>query len=210
MTKRKIIKFIMFILILAILIAIIYVTNFMSKNNDADVETNKAPNMASASISQKDDDSIVKVIIDNVFDNILALTIVVIFVTAIINAYMKQRSRDKCLSDFQDFQVTFKMKGGKTIWGKLLLYSRGLELEYKQPYYHKDTKLHKYSFIISKEEFETNIEAIHRYHWDLTPKNQKKREYLLALVHSKEFISDFDCCLCILPIIVGLDHGCIF
>lgn len=117
-----------------------------------------------------------KTFIELLLENVLAITIVLIFFTAIINAFIKQRSRDKCLKDFKDYNVTFKMKNGKAIWGKLLLYSNGLELLYKQPYYDESDGHYEYSYIFGESEFNADIQAIHRYHWDLTPKNKKRRE----------------------------------
>lgn len=108
-------------------------------------------------------------------DNVLAFTIVIIILASVINAFFRQRSRDKCLKDFKDFFITLIMKNGKTVWGKMKLFSSGVELEYKQPYYNEKDSHYEHSYIILHDELESNIQAIHRYHWDITPKNKKQR-----------------------------------
>lgn len=117
-----------------------------------------------------------KGIITLILDNVLALTIIIIFFTALLNTFIKQRSRDKCLKDFKDNYVTFKLKNGKAIWGRLKLYSTDVELMYKNAFYDDTDGHYEYSYIMSEAELDANIHAIHRYHWDLTHKNKKKRE----------------------------------
>jgi hypothetical protein len=109
-------------------------------------------------------------------DNVLALTIVLIILTSILNAFISHRSRDKCLKDFRAFLVTLLLKNGKTILGKMKLFSSGIELEYQQPDYSEVDGYCRNSYIIMNAALEADIQAIHRYHWDLTPKNKKLRE----------------------------------
>ncbi|MFW5799868.1 MAG: hypothetical protein ACOCV8_03540, partial [Spirochaetota bacterium] len=126
-----------------------------------------------------------------ILDNVLALTIVIVFLTAIINAFIKERSRDRCLKDFKDFNVTFKMKNGDTIWGNMKLYSNNIELMYNTPYYDKNDDHYEYSYILSEQELDANIQAIHRYHWDLTPKNQKKRKRSIKISYNPNIFRIF-------------------
>lgn len=109
-------------------------------------------------------------------DNVLALTIVLIIFTSIINAFIRHRSRDKCLKDFSSFFVTLLLKNGKTIRGKMKLFSSSMELEYQQPESEEQDGYSRNSYIMLNDELEADIQAIHRYHWDLTPKNKKLRE----------------------------------
>ena len=105
-----------------------------------------------------------------ILNNVLALTILIIILTSIVSAFIRQRSRDRCLHDFENYFVTLIMKNGRTINGKLKLYSSGMELKFKEPLNNK------YSYIVSYAELERDMQALHRYHWDLTPKNMKQRE----------------------------------
>jgi len=109
-------------------------------------------------------------------DNVLALTIVLIILTSIINAFIRHRSRDKCLKDFSAFFVTLLLKNGKTIRGKMKLFSSSMEIEYQQPDYSEEGGYSRNSYIMMNDELDADIQAIHRYHWDLTPKNKKLRE----------------------------------
>ncbi|MQY77280.1 MAG: hypothetical protein GH155_06600 [Spirochaeta sp.] len=109
-------------------------------------------------------------------DNVLALTIVLILLTSIINAFIKHRSRDKCLKDFRGFFVTLLLKNGKTIRGKMKLFSSSMEIEYQQPESKEQDGYCRNSYIMMNDELEADIQAIHCYHWDLTPKNKRLRE----------------------------------
>jgi len=109
-------------------------------------------------------------------DNVLALTIVLIILTSIINAFIRHRSKDKCLKDFSGFFVTLLLKNGKTIRGKMKLFSSSMELEYQQPESEEQDGYCRNSYIMMNDELEADIQAICRYHWDLTPKNKRLRE----------------------------------
>jgi len=117
-----------------------------------------------------------KNIFTTLMENVLAITIFIIFVSAIISAFIKQRAQDKCLKDFRGFHVTFILQDNIKIWGKLNLYSSGVELEYKEPFFNSKDNHLEHSYIIYQEELDANIQAIHRYHWNLTPKNKKRRK----------------------------------
>ena len=117
-----------------------------------------------------------KDILTTLLDNVLALTIVLIILTSIINAFIRHRSRDKCLKDFSGFFVTLLLKNGKAIRGKMKLLSSSMELEYQQPESEEQDGYCRNSYIMMNDELEADIQAIHRYHWDLTPKNKRLRE----------------------------------
>jgi small nuclear ribonucleoprotein (snRNP)-like protein len=124
-------------------------------------------------------------------ENVLALTIVIIFLTAIINAFIKQRSRDKCLKDFKDFHITAKMKDGRAVWGKLKLFSNAMELIYNNAYYDDSDGHYEYSYIMTQTDFESNVIALHRYLWDLTPKNKKRRERSIKITYRPSIFRRF-------------------
>lgn len=107
-------------------------------------------------------------------DNIFFTTILFIFVTALIGAVLRSRKSDKCLRSFEEFHVTLEEKDGNLVWGKLFVYSTGLELTYAKPV--QDLEGHiESSYIIYKEQFK-EIQAIYRYYDELTPENKIRRE----------------------------------
>lgn len=62
------------------------------------------------------------------------LLILFIFVTAIITVIFQQRKRDKCLKLLNEYHVSYLTTDGKAIWGDLVVYSQGVELEFDAPY----------------------------------------------------------------------------
>lgn len=71
-------------------------------------------------------------------DNALGLTIVLIFVTAIVVALINAWRRDKCLKLLHDYHVTYLTMAGTPTWGDLVVYSRGIELRFDAPYITRD------------------------------------------------------------------------
>ncbi len=67
-------------------------------------------------------------------DNALALTLVMIFLAAIIGALFNAWRLDKCLKLMHDYHVTYLTTVGPPAWGDLVVYSRGIELRYDAPY----------------------------------------------------------------------------
>jgi hypothetical protein len=103
-----------------------------------------------------------------------AITILFIVFAAGVGAFVRKRSRDKCLRDFEKNMVTLEDKSGKTIWGKLRVENTGLEFVY--PDKHKDEQGHdEASYILYKYEY-PNIEAVIRFHDDLSEQNKTARE----------------------------------
>lgn len=103
-----------------------------------------------------------------------ALTILFIIFIACLGAFIRKRSRDKCLLDFERNMVTLEEKSGKTIWGTLRVENTGLEFIYSQKYTDKDGH-DETSYIIYKYEF-PNIQALIRFHDELDEHNKKERE----------------------------------
>lgn len=103
-----------------------------------------------------------------------ALTILFILVAAGVGAFIRKRSRDKCLRDFERNMVTMEAKSGKTIWGALRVENTGLEFVY--PEKHKDQQGHEEaSYILYKYEY-PEIQAVIRFHDDLSEPHKKERE----------------------------------
>ncbi|MHC4606768.1 MAG: hypothetical protein ACYTAF_07500 [Planctomycetota bacterium] len=114
-----------------------------------------------------------KSILDVLLDNVLALTIAFIFASAILGAFLRQRSRDKCLKDFHKYHVTVEETDGDAAWGRIKVYSTGFELVYDSE--HKDLDGHvETSYVVYEKEY-GNLYALYRHHDQLTPANQKRR-----------------------------------
>ncbi len=103
-----------------------------------------------------------------------AITIIFIVLATGVGAFIRRRSRDKCLKDFGRNMVTLEETSGKTIWGKLNVENTGLEFVY--PTKHKDQEGHdETSYILYKYEY-PNIAALIRYRDELSESNKKERE----------------------------------
>lgn len=105
-----------------------------------------------------------------------AITIISIIAFTVIAAFIRGRAKDKCLRSFSQYMVTLEETSGKTVWGKLRVENTGLEFVY--PDKHKDKKEYdEASYILYKHEY-PNIQALVRYHDNLTEtgKNQRNKE----------------------------------
>jgi len=107
-------------------------------------------------------------------DSATAITIIFIILAAGIGAFVRKRSRDKCLRDFERNMVTLEQTSGKTIWGRLRVENTGLEFVYPEKY--KDRQGHEEaSYILYKYEY-PDIHAVVRFHDELSEQNKKARE----------------------------------
>ena len=103
-----------------------------------------------------------------------AITIVFIVLSALVAAFIRRRTKDKCLKDFSGDMVTVEDIAGKTIWGKLNVENTGIELVYSEK--HRDKQGHdETSYILYKYEYH-KIEALIRYHGELSESGKRKRE----------------------------------
>jgi hypothetical protein len=107
-------------------------------------------------------------------DSATAITILFIIFTAGLGAFIRKRSRDKCLRDFEQNMVTFEDGAGKTICGKMRVENTGLEFIY--PEKQKDEDGHdEASYILYKYEY-PKIRLVIRFHDELTDENKKARD----------------------------------
>jgi hypothetical protein len=114
-----------------------------------------------------------------------AITIIFIILAAGIGAFIRKRSRDKCLRDFEHNKVTLEDTSGKTIWGKLRVENTGLEFVYPQK--QKDEQGHdEASYILYKYEY-PRIGAVVRFHDELSESNKKAREKELKRTYHPGF-----------------------
>jgi hypothetical protein len=114
-----------------------------------------------------------------------AITIIFIILAAGLGAFIRKRSRDKCLRDFEHNMVTLEDTSGKTIWGKLRVENTGLEFVYQPKV--KDSRGHdEASYILYKYEY-PGIRAVIRFHDGLSERNKKAREKELKRTYHPGF-----------------------
>ena len=103
-----------------------------------------------------------------------AITVIFIVLATLVAAFIRRRSRDKCLKDFSQTMTTLEKTDGKIIWGKLNVENTGLEFVY--PVKHKDKDGHdETSYILYKYEY-SNIAALIRYHDELSERGKTERQ----------------------------------
>ncbi|MHC4762294.1 MAG: hypothetical protein ACYS71_02785 [Planctomycetota bacterium] len=102
------------------------------------------------------------------------LTIIFIALSTLVAAFIRRRSRDKCLMDFSQNTVTLEDKSGKTVSGTLRVENTGLELIYPAARRNEAEQLTT-SYILYKYEY-PNIQAVVRYHDQLSEAGKKQRQ----------------------------------
>ncbi len=106
------------------------------------------------------------------------ITLVFIALCTIIGAFVKGRSKDRCLVDFKNSPVTLELKDGKSVWGRLDVEHTGIELMYDSDYLDEKEGHYEKSYILYKNEF-PNIELIVRYQDKLSKEEKANREKML-------------------------------
>jgi hypothetical protein len=106
---------------------------------------------------------------------IFYLTLLFIFLTAIITAVATKWSRDKCLKFFNRYHVTLERNRGQTIWGTLKVFSSGTEIVYDHPFIDARGRK-KTSFLIYQHELENMVLSLLRYHDELDDAQQRARQ----------------------------------
>jgi len=107
-------------------------------------------------------------------DSLFWYTLLFIFISALVGTFLNSRQKDRCLIDFEKFQVTIEETDGDLAWGTLNVYFTGIEVQYPSPQRDNDGHI-ECSYIIYKEQY-SSIQGIYRYHDALSEKNQKARE----------------------------------
>jgi hypothetical protein len=102
------------------------------------------------------------------------LTLLFIFLTAVITTVATKWARDKCLKFFHGYHVTLERTRGQTSWGELKVFSTGVEIVYDHPYVdHRGRR--KASYMIYQQELEQQLLSILRYHDELDEKTRQRR-----------------------------------
>ncbi|CAA6810345.1 MAG: Unknown protein, partial [uncultured Thiotrichaceae bacterium] len=101
-------------------------------------------------------------------------SILLIFMTALLSNVMKQRRKDRVLKEMQDFHITMQVDGDKQVWGKMQIYSNGLELQYSNMHRNSAGELTS-SYIMHQDDID-RIGLFYRFHNELSLKNQARRK----------------------------------
>ena len=107
----------------------------------------------------------------------LLVTLGIIFLVALFGSFVRSSVTDRCLKDFDEFQITVEKKNGRIIWGILHLESTGMELEYTSNV--EDTAHIETSYLLYKDEYK-DIQGIYRFVDELTSSSARRRERDLA------------------------------
>jgi len=105
---------------------------------------------------------------------IFYITLTFIFLTAIITTVATKWTRDKCLKFLHGYHVTLERARGQTIWGRLKVFSTGVEVVYDDPYVDARGRK-KTSFLVYQHEMDLQVLSALRYHDELSPEQQKAR-----------------------------------
>jgi len=67
-------------------------------------------------------------------ENPLAIGLALVFLAALIGAFIAARKRDRCLKALDGYPVTLSEQSGRQVWGRLKVFSHGVELVYETPF----------------------------------------------------------------------------
>jgi small nuclear ribonucleoprotein (snRNP)-like protein len=116
-----------------------------------------------------------------ILDNPFALAVTLVFVIAVIAAFVAARKRDRCLKKFRDYPVSLQRQDGRMLWGRLRVFSKGLELLFA----HSAEEPRKRSFLIYESEL-SGLMAAYRFLDCLEGKDASRRARQAGLlVHLK-------------------------
>jgi hypothetical protein len=107
-----------------------------------------------------------------VFDLSFFISIGLVFLLALVGAYLRSMVRDRCLKSWDGFHITVERADGKVIWGVMHLEPTGMELLYLDTI--QDEKHIESTFLIYNSEYK-NIQAIYRYAEKLSEWGKKQR-----------------------------------
>ena len=112
--------------------------------------------------------------VDWLAENIFALTLALIFASALFSAFVKRRSRDRCLKVLHGNMVTAVLPDGKRVWGTMQVFPQGIELKYTNEHTDRDGHTETSSILFGDQL--NKVTGFHRYHADLDEKKQKRRK----------------------------------
>src|SRR5436305_11277432 len=107
---------------------------------------------------------------------IFYITLLIIFLTAIITTIVTKWVRDKCLKFFDGYHVTLERNRGQTLWGHLKVFSAGIEVVYDRPFIDPRGRK-KTSYMIYGQELDQAMLSLLRYHDELSDNQKKQRDH---------------------------------
>jgi tetratricopeptide (TPR) repeat protein len=102
----------------------------------------------------------------------LIITIGVIFFLSLTAAYLRTKTRDRCLKSWEGFHVTLERTTGKLVWGELRVVSTGMEFIYTDTV--QDERHLESSYLLYASEY-AEIQALYRYVAQLSDKSREQR-----------------------------------
>ncbi len=114
-----------------------------------------------------------------------AITIAFILLSALVAAFIRRTSRDKCLKAFAHDMVTIEEVDGDIFYGKLNVENTGLELIYEQAYTNENAQTES-SYLTYKNEY-AKIQLLVRYHDQLTDDAKMDRDKELKVTYHPTF-----------------------
>jgi len=107
--------------------------------------------------------------------NIFYLTLLFIFLTAIITTVVTKWARDKCLKYFHGFHVTLERTRGQTTWGQVRVFATGVEIIYDHPFVDPRGR-RKTSYMLYGPDFDQQLLGLFRYHHELDDRQKILRD----------------------------------
>jgi hypothetical protein len=114
------------------------------------------------------------------------ITLLIIFLAAIITTVLAKWLRDKCLKFFRGYRITMERQRGQTLWGRLKVFSSGVEIVYDHPYVDPHGR-RKTSYLFYQVELEQQVLSLFRYHGQLPPDQQKQRQHQVHATFNPRF-----------------------
>ena len=112
-------------------------------------------------------------------ENPFTIGLLVLFLVAMVAAFIAARKRDRCLKRLGGYPVTVAEQSGRQAWGVLKVFSPGVELVYETPF----DAPPKRSFLIYEGEL-GRLLAIHRFADRLGAEDRRRRQrQVQRLVH---------------------------
>ena len=106
---------------------------------------------------------------------IFYLTLLFIFLTAIVTTVVTKWARDKCVRLFHGFHVTLERTRGQTIWGQIKIFATGVEITYDHPFVDARGRK-KTSYMLYGADFEQQLLGLFRYHHELSDAQKQRRD----------------------------------
>ena len=106
---------------------------------------------------------------------IFYLSLLFIFLTAVVTTVVTKWSRDKCLKFFHGYHVTLERNRGQTTWGTLKVFSSGIEIIYDHAFVDVRGRK-KTSYLMYQPDVDQQLLSVLRYEDELDDKQRARRK----------------------------------